>query len=243
MASIDILGSAGKFINLDFGLMGIVAVILLVFVAAGIFLGAKYPRKDFLVSRDGTRIFRSRRFRLDGDEIVSDNIFEILFQGNNIGEDIKEFQAIDLNGKTVYLAAQVKKHLVPIVFTPNIPIVVEKDGKEETQFMNALLPNEITVGVKIAERNIELQRKKKLITDANKNLLMNVMTVAPIALILLATIIGGYVGAKAITDAQKEVVVPLKGAITELNMLNENLAQTYNMSIPKRYVAPNATGG
>lgn len=179
---------------------------------------------------------------------MSDNIIEILFQQSTVGEDFKEFQALIINNKQVYLGAMVKKHLVPLVFSTDVAQRVEvkkEDGtiEQQIQFVPAIIPNEITVGHKIAERNIELQRKKKLIADANKSLLMNILVVAPIALILIATIIGGYIGAKAITDSQKEVVQPLKSAIDNLNVLNENLAMMYNQSIPKRYVSPNATAG
>ena len=241
--AIDILENNVFMPTWDFGLMGIIAVIFLVFIGGGLFMNMKYPRKNFLVSIDGTRMFRDRTVRLDGDEIVSDNIIEILFQNAAVGEDIKEFQQLYINGKPKYLAASVKRHLVPLVYSNNIPMTIEKDGKEELTYVNAIIPNEITTGNKIAERNIELQRKKKIIADANKTLLMNILVVAPIALILLATIIGGYIGSKAIKDAQKEDVYPLNGAVDSLTILNENLAIMYNQTRPKRYVSPEATGG
>jgi hypothetical protein len=87
------------------------------------------------------------------------------------------------------------------------------------------------------------QKKRQMIAEANRTMMMNLMVVAPIALILLATIIGAYIANKALTDVMQGTLDGLKPVVADLKEIVLNLPNKTgtNINLPKPYVA-NSTG-
>ena len=241
-------------IKLDFGIM----IIVVCFVAAafvGMFiLNGKYPRRKFIVSIDGNPMFETRQFRLDNDKIVGDNVLELIFdQGLSIGEDIKDFDRIILNGKQYYVAVLTKKTLLPLKWAPNGTFTYKMKTKDEngkiTEInipieINTLVPSEIVTGRRLGERYVEMQKKRQMIAEANRTMMMNLMIAAPIAIILLATIAASYLSNKYLNDAWATTAGALAPITNDLKEITSYLSNKNNGTlmpdVPKRY---NVTGG
>jgi hypothetical protein len=252
----DMIASSGmaNYFKLDFGLLIIIGFLIVGTLVGMYILNGKYPRREFIVSVDGSHMFETRTFRLDADKIVSDNILEILFsKDTSIGEDIKDFRRIILNGKWFFIAALIKKTLLPIWVAPTGAFTyklkgTDTEGKEVTQEIQInlpihIVPSEIVTGRRLGERYVEMQKKRQMIAEANRTMMMNIMVVAPVALILLATIIGAYIANKALTDVMQGTIESLKPVTFALQDIVHNLPNKTGTGInmPKHYVA-NSTG-
>lgn len=241
-------------IKFDFGIM-IIVVCLVAAAFVGMFiLNGKYPRRKFLVSIDGNPMFETRQFRLDNDKIVGDNVLELIFdQGLSIGEDIKDFDRIILNGKQFYVAVLTKKTLLPLKWAPNGTFTYKMKTKDAegkiTEIsipieINTLIPSEIVTGRRLGERYVEMQKKRQMIAEANRTMLMNLMIVAPIAILLLATIAASYLANKYLNDAWATTAQSLAPVTSDLKQIVAYLDSKSNGTLipdlPKKY---NATGG
>lgn len=224
---------------LDIGLLAIAIVGLGGFGLILFYINRKYPFVHFLLTIDGTTSFKLVRYRLNGDEVVDDNIVQLLFHSFKVGADIKEFKRGTYNGKEVYLADYSKRQLSAFGVLPHGKYVFkDSEGKEiAVELPTRLVPTEISVGVSIGKRFVELLKSREAITEANKSLIMSIGTVAPIALLLVLTVIMGYVSFKALTDTFKEVVQPMRALTADLQALAAQLTSDGSYTPPKRYNA------
>lgn len=218
---VEIIDQILTFTNTIWALLLFLGCIAVIGFALLKLMDGKYPKKKFMVFEGSVVRFVDQR--LDGYKIVPDDLLSIIFKKNQLGEDIRKFQMLQLIqglSEEIYLAEMVAKILVPLRHMVAIP----PELADELKGKPLIIPEEVVNGALLGQRYRELLKSNEEITKAQEPMILAIVSILPVAVIIGIFLLGIWLSAGSITDMLSKASHNTLDLINAQNTFVTNLA-------------------